>query len=100
VLAARAETTLAGLHADLDAIAGWDGLGGWLGIAVPTLVIAGEHDAPAMVEYARRWGDELPGARVVVIPDTGHMMTIEKPAETAAAIVTWLDDVDRALAAR
>ena len=58
----RAETTLAGLHADLDALAGWDGVAGSLAIAVPTLVIVGEHDAPAMVEHAQRWGDALPQA--------------------------------------
>ncbi len=91
VLAARAETTLAGLHADLDALAGWDGLDGSLAITVPTLVIAGEFDAPAMVEHARRWGDGLSDVTVAVIADTGHMMTIERPDATAAVIVDWLD---------
>jgi 3-oxoadipate enol-lactonase len=91
VLAARAHTTLTGLHADLDAIAGWDGRSGRLGITVPTLVVAGEHDSPAMVDAAREWGAGLARATVAVIADAGHMMTIERPAETAAAIVAWLD---------
>jgi pimeloyl-ACP methyl ester carboxylesterase len=91
VLAARAATTLAGLHADLDAIAGWDGLADSLAYAVPTLVIAGEHDAPAMVEHARRWAAGLGDVTVATIPGTGHMMTIERPDLTAAAIVDWLD---------
>jgi len=91
VRAARAETTLAGLPADLDALAGWDGLDGSLAIAVPTLVIAGEFDAPAMVEHARRWGDGLADVTVAVIEGTGHMMTIERPDATAAAILGWLD---------
>jgi pimeloyl-ACP methyl ester carboxylesterase len=91
VLAARAETTLAGLHADLDALAGWDGRFASLAIPVPTLVIVGEFDAPAMVEHAHRWGAGLARATVAVIADTGHMMTIERPAATAAAIVDWLD---------
>jgi pimeloyl-ACP methyl ester carboxylesterase len=94
VLAARAETTLAGLHADLDALAGWDGLVDSLTIAVPTLVIAGEFDAPAMVEHARRWRAGLAEATVAVIAGTGHMMTIERPEATAAVIVGWLDRLD------
>jgi pimeloyl-ACP methyl ester carboxylesterase len=91
VLAARAETTLAGLHADLDALAGWDGRDRSLAITVPTLVIAGEFDSPAMVEHAARWGGALADVTVAVIEDTGHMMTIERPEATAAAIVGWLD---------
>jgi pimeloyl-ACP methyl ester carboxylesterase len=91
VLAARAGTTLAGLHADLDAIAGWDGHADRLAIAVPVLVVVGEHDSPGMLTAAEEWAGGLPDVTVRVVPGTGHMMTIERPVDTAQAILTWLD---------
>jgi pimeloyl-ACP methyl ester carboxylesterase len=59
-------------------------------IDVPTLVIAGQHDAivpPATAEYLR---DHIPGARLVVIPGAGHLSGQERPAEYNAALREFL----------
>jgi pimeloyl-ACP methyl ester carboxylesterase len=59
-------------------------------IDVPTLVIAGQHDAivpPATAEYLR---DHIPGARLVVLPGAGHLSGQERPAEYNAALREFL----------
>jgi pimeloyl-ACP methyl ester carboxylesterase len=34
----------------------------------------------------------IPGARLVVITDCGHLTTLERPAEVNAALVAWMAD--------
>jgi len=92
VLAARAATTLAALHGDLDAIAGWRNPD-WLAIPVPTLVVTADADTPAIRAHAREWAVGLAHGTLASIPSAGHMMPIEQPAATARAIVEWLDAV-------
>ena len=48
-------------------------------LAVPVLVIHGDHDA-LPVAGARAWVDALPGARLVVVPDADHLPWVEHPA--------------------
>jgi 3-oxoadipate enol-lactonase len=59
-------------------------------IAVPTLCIAGALDPAsppaALAEIARR----VPGARLLVLPGTPHMMQVEQPDLFAAAVETFL----------
>lgn len=57
------------------------------GIAVPTLVLAGDGDpvvpAPAV---KRDVAGRIPGARMVVLRSCGHNVPVERPAEVAEAI--------------
>ncbi len=49
------------------------------GITVPTLVICGKEDKmtpPSFSEYIR---DNIPGAKLVLIPDAGHFAMLENP---------------------
>lgn len=59
-------------------------------IRVPALVLCGREDGwspPARhEEMARR----IPGARLVIVPDCGHMCTMERPDEITAALRAWL----------
>jgi pimeloyl-ACP methyl ester carboxylesterase len=48
-------------------------------LQVPTLIIAGEMDRSTPVESARWLSENIPGARLVVIPQTGHFMFMEQP---------------------
>jgi pimeloyl-ACP methyl ester carboxylesterase len=91
-MAARAATTLDGLHADLDAIAGWHNPD-WLDISIPTLVVTADSDTGAIQDFARQWAAGLPRATFASIPRAGHMMPIEQPELTTAVIVEWLDSV-------
>ena len=58
-------------------------------IGVPTLVIHGERDAIVPVDVGRHTAAHIPGADLVVIPDAGHVPTMTRPAEVAAAIQRW-----------
>ncbi len=55
-------------------------------VTLPVLVLYGEHSntfrRPALRRLRRNW----PHARFVPIPDAGHMVPVERPEETAAAI--------------
>jgi pimeloyl-ACP methyl ester carboxylesterase len=57
------------------------------GLTVPTVVIAGENDRLTPPSHARRIAGMLPQLeRLIVLPDTGHMAPLERPAELADAI--------------
>ena len=64
-------------------------------IQVPTLVIGGEEDAlcppDAMGEMARR----IPKARHVVIPEAGHLSSMEQPERFNAAVGEFLEGLAR-----
>lgn len=49
-------------------------------ITAPTLVMVGENDAETPVPYARAIADRVPGARLVVVPEAGHLLNVEAPA--------------------
>ncbi len=59
-------------------------------IDVPTLLIWGDHDRLFPVAYARRYQQLIPGARLAVIPQCGHVPQIEKPDAFAAEIESFL----------
>ncbi|GAY09128.1 alpha/beta fold hydrolase [Pseudonocardia sp. N23] len=56
-------------------------------IGVPTLLIAGAEDPMWTSERAARAATGLVDGRVVTIPGAGHIPPLERPAETAAAIL-------------
>jgi pimeloyl-ACP methyl ester carboxylesterase len=60
------------------------------GIACPTLVLCGRDDALTPPEMHEEMRDGLPGARMEVIPDCGHLSPLEQPAAVSAALRTWL----------
>lgn len=49
------------------------------GIAVPTLVICGEEDILTPPDCAREMADGIPGARLEILPDCGHLAPLEQP---------------------
>ena len=60
-------------------------------IAVPTLVIAGEHDALTPPAQARVMAEAIPGARTTVIPGAGHLTSLERPDEVNSALIELLE---------
>jgi pimeloyl-ACP methyl ester carboxylesterase len=58
---------------------------------LPTLVLWGESDGIVGVEYGRGYADAIPGARFVVLPQTGHMPQLETPAEVIEVIRVELE---------
>lgn len=63
------------------------------GIAVPTLVVHGGHDARAPRPVAEGLRAAIPGARLVALPDVGHMVNLEAPARFDAEVRAFLGSV-------
>jgi YbgC/YbaW family acyl-CoA thioester hydrolase len=57
---------------------------------LPALVIVGAEDALTPPEGARRMAAAIPGARLVVVPNAGHVTPVERPKETTGAILEFL----------
>jgi pimeloyl-ACP methyl ester carboxylesterase len=56
-------------------------------IKAPTLVIAGEGDPLIPAENSRLIASRIRGAKLVLLPDASHFFWIEKPQETADALI-------------
>ncbi|MFZ1920363.1 MAG: alpha/beta fold hydrolase [Xanthobacteraceae bacterium] len=59
-------------------------------ISCPTLVLVGEGDEATPPELAREIAAGIPGSHLVLIPESGHLSTLEEPAAVTAALVEWL----------
>jgi pimeloyl-ACP methyl ester carboxylesterase len=59
-------------------------------IRCPTVVVAGRQDAIMPLELLRELADGIPGARLEIVEECGHMAPLEKPAEVAALLREWL----------
>src|SRR5438876_50661 len=51
-------------------------------LRLPTLVLAGSEDQIAPPEVARAMAALVPGAQLYVVPDAGHLATLEQPLAT------------------
>jgi pimeloyl-ACP methyl ester carboxylesterase len=60
------------------------------GISTPTLVLWGARDQLIPVSHARRLAADIPGARLVVWDDLGHVPQEEDPARSVAAFKAFL----------
>jgi pimeloyl-ACP methyl ester carboxylesterase len=56
------------------------------GLEVPTLILVGEHDIADVHAMAGAAQALIPGAKRVVIPDSGHLVQLEQPRELAELI--------------
>ena len=57
---------------------------------VPTLILVGDEDELTPPEVARAMADRIPGARLVVVPGSGHLPPVERPVETTRALQEFL----------
>jgi pimeloyl-ACP methyl ester carboxylesterase len=64
------------------------------GISVPTLVLVGEHDVITPPAEARAMAVAIPGARLEVIPDAGHMAPYENYSAANAVILQFLNSLE------
>ena len=62
-------------------------------IRCPTLVLCGESDALTPPEVSRELAAAIPGARLALVPEAGHMLTLEQPRAVAAQLGPWLAEV-------
>ena len=59
-------------------------------IRCPTLVLVGDGDELTPPERAAEIADSIAGARLVTVPNCGHLSTLEQPEEVSRALVEWL----------
>jgi pimeloyl-ACP methyl ester carboxylesterase len=60
------------------------------GIGCPTLVLGGADDELTTPAHAGEIADGVPGATLVVVPDCGHLSTLEQPGAVTGALLEWL----------
>jgi pimeloyl-ACP methyl ester carboxylesterase len=63
---------------------------GLAAINCPTLVLVGDSDEATPPELAREMAAAIPGAKLVVVPECGHLSTIERPHAVNTALVEWM----------
>lgn len=61
-------------------------------IAVPTLVIIGEHDLPDFQEISDLLAQKIPGARKAVVAGAGHIAPMEQPERFLEILLPFLNE--------
>lgn len=56
----------------------------------PALVLCGEHDGLTPVKRHSFMAELIPYAELQIIPEAGHLPTLENPAATTAALRAWM----------
>jgi len=69
----------------------WDALGS---LRSPLLAIAGERD-PKYTEIARAMATTAPNGAARIVPDAGHVVHVERPAQVAESLVEFLASCER-----
>jgi len=64
-------------------------------IACPTLVLCGKEDALTPVALHEEMANAIPGARLVVAPQCGHLSPLEQPQVVTMNLVHWLSGIAR-----
>lgn len=94
----RIRAMLTGTHPDgwtgcAAAIAGSDFYTPTAALRLPALAIAGTIDATTPPDLVRETADLIPGSTFRLIRGAGHVPLIEKPAEYAALVSTFLHNI-------
>jgi pimeloyl-ACP methyl ester carboxylesterase len=59
-------------------------------IACPTLVVASREDVIMPLELLEEIARGIPGARLAIVEDSGHVSTLEQPEEVTRLLRDWL----------
>lgn len=93
--AAMAATSPAAYRAAVLSMLGFDRRAQLAELAMPVLCLAGALDGNAPPAGVERMAAKVPGGRFVQLPGVGHLMHLEAPAATAAALLAFLADARR-----
>lgn len=88
-LVSRNPTPPHAVQGHLKAIDAFDACADLPRIKAPTLVVAGAGDPLIPAENSRLIASRVAGAQLVLLPDASHFFWIEKPQETAAALIRF-----------
>lgn len=59
-------------------------------ITIPALIITGEHDLLCSPRWSRMLHVGIPGSRLTIVPNTGHMAHLEGPEAFTRAVVEFI----------
>jgi triacylglycerol lipase len=59
-------------------------------ITIPTLIVWGANDDIISLDEGREYAAKIPNAKLVIIPDCGHMPPLEKPEDFLSAVLPIL----------
>ena len=59
-------------------------------IKCPTLVLSSDEDKTVSNSLSTEMANGIPGAKLVIVPNCGHLTPPEQPQPTAEALVEWL----------
>jgi pimeloyl-ACP methyl ester carboxylesterase len=54
------------------------------------LIIAGEEDALIPAQESRAMAQAIPGARLEIIPQAGHLVNLEQPEAFQSLVASWI----------
>jgi pimeloyl-ACP methyl ester carboxylesterase len=60
-------------------------------IRVPTLVLVGEQDVITPLSHAQDMAGRISGSQLTVVPDCGHLSSLERPDVVTSALMEWLN---------
>lgn len=74
----------------LRALIGWSVSDRLSDLRCPTLIVAADQDYTPVV-YKEYYTKLIPGARLVVVPDSRHMLPVERPGQFNRVVTDFLD---------
>ncbi|MBU1070587.1 alpha/beta hydrolase [Myxococcota bacterium] len=63
-------------------------------LRIPVLIIAGTRDFIVLPQTTREIARAIPGSRLVFVPRTSHYTAVERPAEVASEVVSFLNSLE------
>ena len=64
-------------------------------VAAPTLIVWGQSDRVVPPAYGAEWQRRIPGSRLVIRQDSGHLPHVEQPEALGELIASFLDEATR-----
>jgi len=64
-------------------------------ITCPTQIIVGDLDQPTPPSDARLMAEQIPSARLALIPNAAHLANLEQPAAFNKIVATFATDLSR-----
>ena len=69
------------------------------GLKMPTLIIQAMDDQVVDASHGRILRQSIPGAQIRILPETGHMIPLERPKETVDAVLGFVRSAEQHRAA-
>ncbi len=79
------------LYRDMYACSIYSGVENLRNIKVPTLVVCGSTDVMTPLDFSEELKNGIENSELLVIPDAGHMVHVEKPEELARGIKSFIE---------